>query len=244
MPPADKAAVPQKVFEQGAAAPTVPAFADGNATASRPAEEAKDADALTKSAGTDQPLLAGRSLAAKESNQSAPAAASLAQNRQTTNFRQQFSENASDQAFRSKPKQTLILNEFQVEQTDHEIRVVDGDGSTYSGRLEPLAKNDARSIFNQKRNYAAPSSRAPAGFDDKAQAANAEFYFRATGYNSSLKKRVVFEGNYIASSSAAQKKAAEAKVEERDEETRARITGTAKIPGESPLQIDAVAVAK
>ena len=187
------------------------------------------------------------SLAAKETNQSAPAAASLAQNRQTTNFRQQFSKNASDQAFRSKPKQTLnILNEFQVEQTDHEIRVVDGDGSTYSGRLEPLAKNDARSIFNQKRNYAAPSSRAPASFDDKAQAANAEFYFRATGYNSSLKKRVVFEGNYIASSSAAQKKAAEAKAEaeERDEQTPARITGTAKIPGESPLQIDAIAVAK
>jgi len=266
MAPANEAAAPEKVFEQGAAAPTVPAFADGNATASRPAEEAKDADALTKSAGTttapsptgpvtedlmaagakaDQPLVAGRSLAAKETNQSAPAAASLAQNRQTTNFRQQFSKNASDQAFRSKPKQTLnILNEFQVEQTDHEIRVVDGDGSTYSGRLEPLAKNDARSIFNQKRNYAAPSSRAPAGFDDKAQAANAEFYFRATGYNSSLKKRVVFEGNYIASSAAVQKKAAKAEAEERDEQTRARITGTAKIPGESPLQIDAIAVGK
>jgi hypothetical protein len=266
MAPANEAAAPEKVFEQGAAAPTVPAFADGNATASRPAEEAKDADALTKSAGTtttssptgpvtedlmaagakaDQPLLGGRSLAAKETNQSAPAAAALAQNRQTTNFRQQFSKNASDQAFRSKPKQTLnILNEFQVEQTDHEIRVVDGDGSTYSGRLEPLARNDARSIFNQKRNYAAPSSRAPASFDDKAQAANAEFYFRATGYNSSLKKRVVFEGNYIASSSAAQKKAAEAKLEERDVQTRARITGTAKISGESPLQIDAIAVAK
>ena len=266
MAPANEAAAPEKVFEQGAAAPTVSAFADGNATASRPAEEAKDAEALTKSAGAtttpsptgsvtedlmaagakvDQPLLAGRSLAAKETNQSAPAAASLAQNRQTTNFRQQFSKNTSDQAFRSKPKQTLnILNEFQVEQTDHEIRVVDGDGSTYSGRLEPLAKNDARSIFNQKRNYAAPSSRAPASFDDKAQAANAEFYFRATGYNSSLKKRVVFEGNYIASSAAAQKKAAEAKAEERDEQTPARITGTAKIPGESPLQIDAIAVAK
>ena len=71
-----------------------------------------------------------------------------------------------------------------------------------------------------------------ASFDDKAQAANAEFYFRATGYNSSLKKRVVFEGNYIASSAAAQKKVAEAKAEaeERDEQTPARITGTAKIP--------------
>src|SRR5206468_232802 len=235
MAPANEAAAPEKVFEQGAAAPTVPAFADGNATASRPAEEAKDADALTKSAGTttapsptgpvtedlmaagakaDQPLVAGRSLAAKEATQSAPAAASLAQNRQTTNFRQQFSQNAANQAFRSKPKQTLnILNEFQVEQTDHEIRVVDADGSTYSGKLEPLAQNDARSVFNQKQNYTAPASRAAGSFDDKAQAAN-EFYFRATGYNSSLKKRLVFEGNYIASSVSAQKKVAKAEAEE------------------------------
>jgi hypothetical protein len=59
-----------------------------------------------------------------------------------------------------------------------------------------------------------------------------------------LKKRVVFEGNYIASSAAAQKKVAEAKAEERDEQTPARITGTAKVRGESPVQIDAIAVAK
>src|SRR5205807_500172 len=166
--------------------------------------EHQSAGGETMKLAMQQPMAPASEAAAQETNQSAP----LAQNRQTTNFRQQFSKNASDQAFRSKPKQTLnILNEFQVEQTDREIRVVDGDGSTYSGRLEPLAKNDPRSIFNQKRNDAAPSSRAPASFDGKAQAANAEFYFRATGYNSSLKKRVVFEGNYIASSAAAQKKA-------------------------------------
>src|SRR5438874_3740102 len=268
MAPANEVAAPEKIFEQGAAAAAARSgegFADNKTAAVQSADRAKAADTLSKlaeatvappplapatkdisaSKKTDGSLPSDISLAAKETNQSAPAAASLAQNRQTTNFRQQFSKNASDQAFRSKPKQTLnILNEFQVEQTDHEIRVVDGDGSTYSGRLEPLAKNDARSIFNQKRNYAAPSSRAPAGFDDKAQAANAEFYFRATGYNSSLKKRVVFEGNYIASSAAVQKKAAKAEAEERDEQTRARITGTAKIPGESPLQIDAIAVGK
>ncbi len=97
----------------------------------------------------------------ERSQPAAPAAASLAQNRQTTNFRQQFSKNAANQAFRSKLKQTAnILNEFQVEQTDHEIRLVDADGSTYSGKLEPLAQNDARSIYNQKKNYAAPLSRA------------------------------------------------------------------------------------
>ena len=264
--PAKAGVSPERVFEQGAAAAAArPAesFADKNAGAV-PSDQPKAADALSKfaeatttpstlaptakdfvSAGkkTDESLPSDISLAAKETNQSAPAAASLAQKRQTTNFRQQFSQSAANRAFRSKPKQTLnILNEFQVEQTDHEIRLVDADGSTYSGKLEALAQNDARSIFNQKQNYAAPSSRAAAGFDDKAQAANAEFYFRATGYNSSLKKRLVFEGNYITSSALAQKRVAEAK--ERDEPGPARITGTAKIRGESPVQIDAIAVAQ
>ena len=269
MAPANEAAAPEKVLEQGAvaaAARPAESFAANNVGTMQSADQAKAADALSKfeeattttsplapnakdfiSAGkkTDGSLPSDISLAAKEAKHSAPAAGSLAQNRQTTNFRQQSSQNAANQAFRTKTKQSLnILNEFQVEQTDHEIRVVDADGSTYSGKLEPLAQNDARSIFNQKRNYAAPSSRPVTSFDDKAQAAKAEFYFRATGYNSSLKKRLVFEGNYIASSVSAQKKAAKAEAEERDEQIPARITGTAKIRGESPVQIDAIAVAR
>jgi hypothetical protein len=268
MAPANEAAAPEKVLEQGAvaaAARPAESFAANNVGTMQSADQAKAADALSKfaeatatpsslasttkdftSAGkkTDGSLTSDISLAAKEAKQSAPAAGSLAQNRQTINFRQQFSQNSANQGFRSKPKQTLnILNEFQVEQTDHEIRVVDADGSTYSGKLEPLAQNDARSIFNQKQNYNPPSSRAATTFDDKAPPAKAEFYFRATGYNSSLKKPLVFEGNYIASS-LAQKKVAKAKAEERDEQTPTRISGTAKIPGESPLQIDAIAVAK
>src|SRR5207247_2109638 len=252
--------------EQGpaGAGPPTPTYADNKAAASRAAEEAKDADALMKSAGTtttpsptgqvteglmaagakaDQPLLADRSLAAKEAaNSTAPASTSLTENRQTTNFRRQYSQNAADHAFRSKLKQTAnILNEFQVEQSDHEIRLVDADGSTYSGKLEPLAQNDARSIYNQRKN---PLSRAAPTFDEKAQSANAEYYFRATGYNTSLKKSLVFEGNYIAPLAVAQKKVAKAKTEseERDEESSARITGVAKVHGESPVQIDAVAM--
>jgi hypothetical protein len=268
MAPASEAVAPEKVFEQGAAAAAArPAqsFADKNADAMQSEDQPKAADTLSKLAETttapskiapmtkdfmsadkktDGSLSPDISLASKEPL--APAAASLARNRQTTNFRQQSSQNTANQAFRSKLRQTInILNEFQVEQTDHEIRLVDADGSTYSGKLEPLTQNDARSVLNQKRNYAAPSSRAAVSSDDKAQSANAEFYFRATGYNSSLKKPLVFEGNYIASS-VAEKKMAKAKgeVEERDEQAPARITGTAKIHGESPVQIDAVAVAQ
>jgi hypothetical protein len=264
--PAREAPPPERVFEQGTAAGAGPAattFADNNAAASRPAEAAKDADALGRFpeattapstspmtdglvAGankTDQPLLADKSLAAKEAKPVAPASASLAQSRQMTNFRQQFSKDAANQAFRSKLKQTAnILNEFQVEQSDHEIRLVDADGSTYSGKLESLAQNDARSIYNQKKN--APFSQGARAFNEKAQPANAEYYFRATGYNTSLKKSLVFEGNYIAPLGVAQKKVAKAKTEseERDEEASARITGVAKVHGESPVQIDAVAV--
>ena len=262
--PANEAAAREKVFEQGAAAPAAQPPDSDNAGAVPSMDQAKAADALNKfaetttsplapnakdfiSAGkkTDGSLPSDISLAAKEAKHSAPAAGSLAQNRQTTNFRQQSSQNAANQAFRSKTKQSLnILNEFQVEQTDHEIRVVDADGSTYSGKLEPLPQNDARSIFNQKRNYAAPSSRATTSFDNKAQPANSEFYFRATGYNSSLKKRLVFEGNYMAPSVSAQKKAAKAEAGERDEQIPARITATAKIRGASPVQIDAIAVSQ
>jgi hypothetical protein len=268
MAPANEAVAPEKVFEQGAvaaAARPAESFAD-NAGATQSADQSKAADTLSKFAETttapskiapiakdfinggtktDESLSSNKSLAAKEAP-TAAASALLAQNRQLTNFRQQPSQNAAKQAFRGKFNKALnILNEFQVEQTDHEIRVVDADGSTYSGKLEPLAQNDARSVFNQKLNYSAPSSRAPSSFDDKAQSTNAEFYFRASGYNSSLKKPLVFEGNYIASS-VAQKKVAKAKAEaeERDEQTPARITGTAKIHGESPVQIDAIAVAK
>jgi len=267
--PAREAAPPEKVFEQGAAAaagPAVPTFADSNAAASRPAEAAKDADALGRfteattaptqatplneglmagATKSDQPSLADKSSAAKEAKPAAPPTASFAQSRQMTNFRQQFSKDAANQAFRGKLKQTAsILNEFQVEQSDHEIRLVDADGSTYSGKLEPLAQNDARSIYNQKKNYTAPLSART--FDEKAQSANAEYYFRATGYNTSLKKSLVFEGNYITPLAVAQKKVAKAKTEseERDEEASARITGVAKIHGESPVQIDAIAVAQ
>jgi hypothetical protein len=266
--PARETPPPEKVFEQGAAAGTgsaAPTFADSNAAASAPAEAAKDSDALRRFAEatiapgteprrdgvvaggkkTDQPLLADKSLAAKEAEPAAPAAASLAQGRQMMNFRQQFSKDTANQEFRSKLKQTAnILNEFQVEKSDHEIRLVDADGSTYSGKLEPLAQNDARSVYNQKKNYNAPSSRAVQTLEEKARSVNAEYYFRATGYNTSLKKSLVFEGNYIAPLEVAQKKVAKAKTEseERDEEASARITGVAKVHGESPVQIDAVAV--
>lgn len=264
--PREQAPAPETVFGQGAGASSAaPSFADSNATTSPAVESARDTDALGMLAETsitpsiapstngfaagenrtDQSFLADKSLAAKEARPAEAAAASIAKSRQITNFRQRDSQKQLRQSFRSKLKQTPnILNEFQVEQTDHEIRLVDADGSTYSGKLEPGAQKDARSVDNQNRNSNAPSSGTGATPVEKTLSANAEYYFRVTGFNARLKKSVVIEGNYIGSPAVAPEKVGRAKSEskERDEESSARITGVAKIDGESDVQINALAV--
>ena len=186
----------------------------------------------------------------------APAAPAVAQNRkmETANFRQQFSQNVGSQAFRSnsKLKQTTnVLNNFQVEQDGRQIRVVDADGSTYTGKIVPLAQQNAtrqplqekagRSASQEKQQYAARSQRALVKSAADPESASSEFSFRATGYNSSLRKPLVFEGNYMATPPA-QQKAPAAASSQSEEQLPARIVGTAKISGESPVEVDAVSV--
>ncbi len=112
------------------------------------------------------------------------------------NLQQQFSQTARGQALRSnaKLKQAAnVLNTFQVEQDGRQIRVVDEDGSTYTGKLEATAQDASRSRVAGTSEPKATST----VMKDSASSEN-ELYFRATGYNTSLKKQVVFEGNYIA----------------------------------------------
>jgi hypothetical protein len=161
------------------------------------------------------------------------------------NVRQQFSQTSANQAFRREAKlqqAANVLNNFQVEQDGRQIRVVDADGSTYTGRIERLAHSDARNL--EKQNYAVPSSRAaPAKpIRDADQSTNNEFYFQATGYNGSLKKSLVFEGNYIVAPPP-QQKAPDDLASKNGEQMPARIVGTAKIHGEPPVRVDAVSVA-
>jgi hypothetical protein len=67
-------------------------------------------------------------------------------------------------------------------------------------------------------------------------------YFRATGYNVSLKRTVVFEGNYAAPSQQ-QPASAKSNDKERAESgpDRARIVGTVRVNGEAPVEVDAIA---
>jgi hypothetical protein len=70
----------------------------------------------------------------------------------------------------------------------------------------------------------------------------AQSYFRASGYNVSLKRTLVFEGNYAAppeqqpaSATSNDKKRAESSGD------RARIVGTVRVNGEAPVEVDAIA---
>jgi len=160
---------------------------------------------------------------------------------------QQFSQQPAVQSFRNKAQQVSraanVLNKFQVEQQGNEIRVLDADGSTYTGKIEQGAKSaELESRTTARRDFAkqAPKYAAKAVSEDKS--AIAQSSFRATGYNVSLKKTLVFEGNYAAPP-AQQPAKSTFNDKERAESSRdrARIVGTVRVNGEAPVEVDAIA---
>ncbi|CAN5743356.1 hypothetical protein BH20VER1_BH20VER1_16720 [soil metagenome] len=171
------------------------------------------------------------------------------------NVRQQFTQTPEGVASRgdSRASQAAVevLNTFQVEQEGNTIRLIDADGSTYTGTVQLVARSEAAPTdVSTARREQSFTAQAPAAGRARAAAlrrtsdeeAQSEFTFRATGYNVSLQKEVVFEGNYIAPSGAppaepSQRGGARAK----DENTAARVIGTARIPGEAPVPVDATA---
>jgi hypothetical protein len=158
--------------------------------------------------------------------------------------KQQFSQQSAVQSFRNNAQVSRaanVLNTFQVQQQGSEIRVLDADGSTYTGKIEQFAKSAEldsgitarRDTAKQTRSYAAKVT--PENESDASQS-----YFRATGFNVSLKKTLVFEGNYAAPPA---QQPATANDRERAEQSRdrARIVGTVRVNGEAPVEVDAVA---
>jgi len=160
--------------------------------------------------------------------------------------RQQFSQQAAVQSFRSKAQLSRaanVLNTFQVEQQGSEIRVLDADGSTYTGKIEQSAKSvELDSRIAARRDAAKQARRFAAKAARENESAAPQSYFRATGFNVSLKKTLVFEGNYAAPP-AQQPATATANDRERSEQNRdrARIVGTIRVNGEAPVEVDAIA---
>jgi hypothetical protein len=158
----------------------------------------------------------------------------------------QFSQQSAVQSFRNNAqvsRSANVLNTFQVQQQGSEIRVVDADGSTYTGNIEQLAKSTKldsritarRDAAKQTRSYAAKAA-------GEGESTASQSYFRATGYNVSLKKMLVFEGNYAAPVTQLPTKAT-SNERERAEQSRdrARIVGTVRVNGEALVEVDAIA---
>ena len=167
---------------------------------------------------------------------------------------QQFRQRANSQSFRNSVQSQRglnILNDFQVQQQGDEIRVVDSDGSTYTGQVEranELRLGAAHAKKAAPERLAEESSRPhlsplPQGDEEEAKQAEAsQTRFRATGYNVSLKKAVTFEGNFSQVPVPQTKAAGAALKDEKGAGAQARIVGTAKVKGEQPVQVDAIAV--
>ena len=159
---------------------------------------------------------------------------------------QQFSQQSALQSFRNNAQVSRapnVLNTFQVQQEGSEIRVLDADGSTYTGKIEQSANNaELDSSVTARRDAAKQTQRFAGKAARENESAAPQSYFRATGYNVSLKKTVVFEGNYAAPP-AQQPSTAMSNDRERTEQgrDRARIVGTVRVNGEPPVEVDAIA---
>jgi hypothetical protein len=159
--------------------------------------------------------------------------------------KQQFSQQSAVQSFRNNAQVSRaanVLNTFQVQQQGSEIRVLDADGSTYTGKIEQLANNaELDSRVTARRDAAKQTQRFAAKAARENESAAPQSYFRATGFNVSLKKTLVFEGNYAAPP-AQQPANATANDRERSEQNRdrARIVGTVRVNGEAAVEVDAI----
>ena len=160
---------------------------------------------------------------------------------------QQFSQQSAVQSFRNKAQQVSraanVLNTFQVQQEGNEVRVLDADGSTYTGKIEQVAKNaglDSR--MSSQRYDAKQTAKRASQAVSQSKSAVPQSYFHATGYNLSLKKTLVFEGNYAAPPPQ-QPTMDGSNDRQRAEQSsgKARIVGTVRVNGEALVEVDAIA---
>jgi hypothetical protein len=157
---------------------------------------------------------------------------------------QQFFQQSAVQSFRNNAQVSRaanVLNTFQVQQQGSEIRVVDADGSTYTGKIEQSTNNaELDSRLTERRDGARQTRRYAAKAAGETESAASQSYFRATGYNVSLKKTLVFEGNYAATP-VQQRATSNDRQRAESSRNQARIVGTVRVNGEAPLEVDAIA---
>ena len=102
-----------------------------------------------------------------------------------------------------------VLALFQVEQAGRELRIVDGDGSVYSGYVRIAEAARRQRSAKAAAPAVAPAAAARGVLQESAAASFAAdqpapqtYFFRVAGTNRSLHKKVVFTGNLIAATNS------------------------------------------
>ena len=98
-----------------------------------------------------------------------------------------------------------MLASFQLEQTGSQLRIVDGDGSVYSGYVQPAdaprrarsAKVAAPAVTGAARAPVQAFKQTTASSLDSDRLASQSYSFRVIGTNRSLNQKVVFTGDLL-----------------------------------------------
>ncbi|MCW5554139.1 MAG: hypothetical protein KIS67_18530 [Verrucomicrobiae bacterium] len=120
---------------------------------------------------------------------------------------QRFVQTPTDTAARrvaeAKAVQQEVLVSFVVEQQGNQLRVVDSDGSTYIGSIEPPTSGGFAAPAEARTESPAPGLRRQYAVTQTADDAqrglplSQAFNFRVTGTNRTLQQPVVFAGNIL-----------------------------------------------
>ena len=89
-----------------------------------------------------------------------------------------------------------VLVSFRVEQTGNDLKIVDADGSVYTGSVQ-IARQETRSTDSL---YVAPKNEpatAQAGNRAAQAPAQQNYFFRVAGTNRNLNQNIVFSGNFV-----------------------------------------------
>lgn len=237
------------------AVPSAPAPGSAPAVAGTLGGREKAAMDISKKAGV---VVVGKAGAARDFSYANQAVGDL---RSQNVLNQRYSRVTENQNARVNARQQALDNvllNFQIEQTSNNVRIVDADGSTYSGEILPAQSQTDVYGLEPKKRQAGEVSGKLADKDVSGRAAAAKtvadqqttqaVYFRATGTNRSLNQLVVFEGNVVPDTNTVQSQVRQAAPAAKQAQTEAlfsnaRIQGRAVV-GKDEIAIDAVAVEK
>ncbi|HTL59648.1 MAG TPA: hypothetical protein VL361_28515 [Candidatus Limnocylindrales bacterium] len=154
-----------------------------------------------------------------------------------------FQESSNEVKLIEKDNPQPILASFQWEQSGSAIRVVDQDGSVYSGSLQMAPRQLSR--VEQRRSLS-PQKRAA---DASANSTAPEVFFQVSGTNRSLQRLVVFNGRFFVPTNSGTEAVSTNLFRDAGRSlggaiTRApvsQISGTAVIGGTQQVSINAVA---